>query len=149
MNINRENLQKCKSILVCGMVLVTSVAFNGCTLNREASKDNSSIEMRSSVDSRIVDSLLIAKTDADMFLLFCPENRGLCVNYETEEFVFMYRSSEDLSNKLKEYFGIDVEIEKLKPYLIEKHGYKESYSYNEIFVVFESIKNNNQTLIKN
>lgn len=148
MNINREQLQRIKSVLACGIVLTTAITFNGCNINKETSKVDMNVTIRTSVDRAIVDNLLIAKTTEDILLLFCPKERGLCVNYETEEFMFMYRSSEDLSNKLNEYFYAEVEVEKLKPYLVEKYGDKESYSYNEVFTVFNSLKNDNNLHIK-
>ena len=143
MNINKEKHEKCKSVLAFGMVLVTSVAFNGCAM-KEASTNSSTVGINASVDSKIVDDLLVAQTDTDKFILFCPENRGICVNYETEEFMFMYGSAEDFSNKLEEYFNTSVETEKIKPHLIENYGDKNSYSYTEIFTTFDSLKTNSK-----
>ena len=148
MKINKDSLKKYKSMLALGMVMVTSVTFNGCTVSKSIIDTDSSVDVNANVDSTIIDNLLVAKTDKEILLLFCPKDRGLCINYETEEFMFMYRSGEDLLNKLNDYFYTNVEIENLKKYLIEKYEDKESYTYNEIFTVFNNLKNNSKILVK-
>ena len=96
----------------------------------------------------IINNLVVAKTVDQTYLLVCPEGRGLCINYETEEFMFMYSNTEQKNQNLRDFYGEDVQLDSFKKYLVDEFGEKEKYTSYEIEIVFDKIKNNNKILVK-
>ena len=145
---NPEKIKKYKAILALGMAVVITSAM----VEYNESKCDNFLDFSFSFLDRDrtnnTNNLFIARTDNETYLLFCPDDRGVCVNYETEEFMFMYKSEEEKTRNLKSILGEDVVFEDINKHLEKKFGTKEGYTSDEIFLVFNELKNNNKTLVK-